>query len=112
MDSQVRIFLLQLSVPNVYSKSVNSSQNTVEAFEANDRVKIAVTSETTDVGNYETDCSLDDSIRKKVEMTRNIDEYDYTDEEEFWEPASQETELKLQLDKILKLPIIQKEEME
>ena len=43
---------------------------------------------------------------------KNMEEYDYTDEKEFWKPASQEAELKLQLDKILKITLIEENALE
>ena len=38
-------------------------------------------------------------------------EYEYADEDEFWEPASMEDELKCQLE-TLQMPIIKKEDLE
>lgn len=65
-----------------------------------------------DVGEEEFDSDPGECDGKEETTTRNMDEYDYTDEEEFWKPASQEAELKLQLDKILKITLIEENALE
>lgn len=63
---------------------------------------IATQAEDIDISqNYEVD-SHDNERR----------EYEYADEEEFWEPASQEQELKIQLGNILQIPIIKEEHLQ
>ena len=34
------------------------------------------------------------------------DEYDYADEKEFWEPASQESESVMQVEKLTEIPVV------
>ena len=65
-------------------------------------------------GEYE--CDTDDNV--KVDVTSggrengDSEEYEYADEEEFWEPASQEHELKTQLEKLLEIPVIREGSLE
>ena len=46
------------------------------------------------------------------ENNKNDEEYEYADEQEFWEPASRETELKLQLQKVLEIPVVRQDELQ
>ena len=65
-----------------------------------------------DAGEDELNRGPDECDGKEEATIKNMDEYDYTDEEEFWKPASQEAELKLQLDKILKITLIEENALE
>ena len=60
--------------------------------------------------NYELDGNVDESYCKPVESVG--DEYDYANEEEFWEPASQEKELKMQVEKLTEIPVINNEALQ
>ena len=65
--------------------------------------------------NYEYDGSIDnDNLKKGVQkevLTEETvsEEYEYANEEEFWEPASQEKELKMQVEKLTGVPVINRE---
>ena len=64
-------------------------------------------------GHYEfdnADGGAAESVAKEND-TGDTEEYEYAYEEEFWVPASQETELKLQLDKFLRIPVVEEEDL-
>ena len=67
-------------------------------------------------GNEATDnYEYDDCIEKDGLTTRNTqenEEYEYTNEEEFWEPASQEKELKMQVEKLTEIPVINSDSLQ
>ena len=63
-----------------------------------------------DTDNYEHDGSVDENYCKPGETIG--DEYDYANEEEFWEPASQEKELKMQVEKLTEVPVINRDALE
>ena len=63
-----------------------------------------------DTDNYEHDASVDENYCKPGETIG--DEYDYANEEEFWEPASQEKELKMQVEKLTEVPVINRDALQ
>ena len=94
--------LLQDSVPNTYSLELgsNSSAQTIQG-----ETGISPTGkDLTD--NYELDGSVDDNCSNCKPGETVGDEYDYANEKEFWEPASQEKELKMQVEKLTEVPVI------
>ena len=54
--------------------------------------------------HYELDGSVDENYSKPGENVG--DEYDYADKKEFWEPASQEKELKIQVERLTEVQVI------
>ena len=63
-----------------------------------------------DNDNYELDANVDDKYCEPGETFG--DEYDYADEKEFWEPASQEKELKMQVEKLIEIPVIERDALQ
>ena len=67
--------------------------------------------------NYEYDGSIDNDklkkgLQKEVTGVTVSDEYEYANEVEFWEPASQEKELKMQVEKLIDVPVINKDALQ
>ena len=99
---------MQHSIPNDYSLIQSTSNNhqkvtTYTSIEQRPPIATPANSETTlDNGSYAYSFVKDEA---------SDGEYDYAGEEEFWEPASQERELKLQLEKVLEIPVIKGEDL-
>lgn len=102
---------LQYSIPNEYALVYSTIQHHQEVSTANRskrrpprRQPISATNVIAiDDGGYEIDGSL---------LSKDNAEYEYADEQEFWEPASRETELKLQLEKVLEIPVVSQDELQ
>ena len=67
--------------------------------------------------NYEYDGSIDNDklkkgLQKEVTGVTVSDEYEYANEVEFWEPASQEKELKMQVEKLIDVPVINRDTLQ
>ena len=62
--------------------------------------------------NYELDGSVDENYSNCKPGETAGDEYDYANEKEFWEPASQEKELKMQVEKLTEIPVINNEDLQ
>ena len=57
--------------------------------------------------HYELGSSVDENYGKNID-----DEYHYANEEDYWEPASREEELKMQVEKLTEVPVINNEALE
>ena len=58
--------------------------------------------------HYEMDGSVDENY---CESGKNVGE-EYANEEDYWEPASREEELKMQVEKLTEVPVINNEALE
>ena len=100
--------MLQDSVPNVYSLELRSNSNaqvTQSKGEIGNSPIIGI--DLTD--NYELDGSIHENHSNCKPGETIGDEYDYANEKEFWEPASQEKELMMQVQKLTEIPMINNE---
>ena len=100
--------LLQDSIPNTYTLECTTDHHMHEGAQTTtlkDKEQSATPSPVTT--NHEHDGSEEEShlpetknYPRGVNRQEEMDEYDYANEEEFWKPASQEKELKMQLSEI------------
>ena len=96
---------LQDSVPNVYSMEVRTNSGTQTTLNRGD-TGVSTTSKSLS-DQYELDGSVDENYGKNIN-----DEDHYANEEDYWEPASREEELKMQVEKLTEVPVINNEALE
>ena len=99
---------LQDSVPNVYSLEHRTNSNAQVTLS---KGETGISPNGKDLTyDYEMDGSVDKNYSKPGETIG--DEYDYANEKEFWEPASQEKELKMQVEKLTEIPVINNKDLQ
>ena len=109
------IFILQYSIPNDYSLSVGISRNPhkVKTISTAQSQPVQIPQNSDEVaataGGYGVSCSTD-GYEVQNDDDDN-DEHEYSDEDEYWEPASMEDELKRQLETILQIPVINRDDL-
>lgn len=99
---------LQDSVPNTYTLEQSTNPRAEATLNKGQSKMHSATNDDTD--NYKLDGSVDENYCKPGETID--DEYDYADEKEFWEPASQEKELKMQVEKLTEIPVIKRDSLQ
>ena len=100
---------LQDSVPNTYSLEHTANSRATSTVNKGQSAVRSGTNEDNDDG-YELDGDVDENYSKPGESFD--DEYDYADEKEFWEPASQESELVMQVEKLTEIPVVKRDELQ
>ena len=102
------LLILQDSVPNTYTLEQSTNSRAEATLKKGQSKMCSAANDDTD--NYGVDGSVDENYCKPGETIG--DEYDYADEKEFWEPASQEKELKMQVEKLTEIPVIKRDSLQ
>ena len=101
---------LQHSIPNEYRSSINHSKGVSAKKTPNvSHNSEAIDCDTNDNDHYDKPDQNENIMEGTI---GDIEEYEYADQEEYWEPASQERELKLQLTKLIGTSAIKQEALE
>lgn len=104
---------MQHSIPNEYCTNKDLSVGRIAS--TNHSEPLSVSNEHHDCGTNGND-HIDEPDKNENMMQEgtigDVEEYEYTNEEEYWEPASQERELKLQLTKLIGTSVIKRETLE
>ena len=97
---------MQYSIPNEYSLRCTTSQAVEHVKTKRPPIQSPSSGGIAVVGSYGV------SEGYEVQISKNEEEYEYADEDEFWEPASMEDELKCQLERVLEIPVINQDDLE